>query len=256
MADAILEDVERRAHIKLLIKAIKAVLKQEAPTTLALTAQASVDLVERGWLFAVMIRQEGWPQGMDSHIELGKQLLSAIAAEAGGVRSTRLTLCAHDPFEASKALIQPTEATEQGPSCTIGAPIQYLEMGQGFLMVEGCVRTEDPHLTAQHIMSGIQEALGNLLANTGRHQEPLTLAGQAPPMDLASIIHDGHRVLPVRVPQLWEDLVKFVHGKEVSFSIKEGARVQAHLPASEQDTPFFPFTPENRAQRQGGLTPA
>ena len=93
---------------------------------------------------------------MDSHIELGRQLLSSIAAKADGVRGS---FCADDPFEANKALIQPCMATEQGPSCITGMPHQNLKMGQGFLMVEGCVRTKDPHLAVHHVRLGIKVAL-------------------------------------------------------------------------------------------------
>ena len=46
MANAVLEEVDKKAQIRLWMKAIKAVLKQEAPATLALTAQASIDLEE------------------------------------------------------------------------------------------------------------------------------------------------------------------------------------------------------------------
>ena len=86
--------------------------------------------------------------------------------------------------------------------------------------------------------------MGGTLHIFGRNPEALTTAGHSASTAQAST----SRVLAVWVPQLWEDLVKFVHGKDVSFSITEGRRVQANLPASEQDTPSLPFTPENRAR--------
>ena len=65
-------------------------------------------------------------QSMDSYIELGKQLLGTIAAKLSGVRSTTLTLCAHDPFKASKALSKPSKPTEQG-----AMPDLNMKTGQG-----------------------------------------------------------------------------------------------------------------------------
>ncbi len=246
-ADALLNEADKTAHMRQLINNIKPMLKHDAPAMQVLIAQASMNPEEQGWLFAAMMRQEDWPQGMDSYIELGKQLLGAIAANANGVKSTTLTLCAHDPFEASNALAKPRKATEEGAMCTIEVPDLNLKIGQGFLMVEGCVRTKDPHLTAHHVRLGIKEALGPLLQTTGIGPESLTMAGP-PPKRPTSAIDDGCRVLPVRVPQLWEDLVKFAHGKEVLLNIMEGGQVQAHLPASKQDTSSLPLTPENRSR--------
>ena len=247
MPDAHLKEADKKAHIRQLVKSIKAVLKHDAPAMEVLTAQAGMNPEEQGWLFAVMIQQNGWPQGMDSYIGLGKQLLGAIAAKACGARSTTLTLCAHDPLEANKALIEPKYTAQQEAACTTRVLNQNLKMGHGFLMVEGCLRTKDPNLSANHIMSGIEEAVGPLLQNTGRGLGPLTMAGP-PPNVQTSVMNGGCRVLPVKVPQLWEDLVKFAHGKEVSFDIMEGEQVQAHLPASEQMTCSLPYTPENRAR--------
>lgn len=113
-----------------------------------------------------------------------------------------------------------------------------------WLMVEGCVRTRDSHLQAHHIRSGIEEAMGGMLQNIRTDPDALTAAGHIPSENQVV----ASRVLTVRVPQLWEDLVKFAHGKEVSFDITEGGRVQARLPASEEDAQSLPFTPENRAR--------
>ena len=165
MADAHFKKADKKAHIRHLINNIKAVLKHDASATQVLTAQASMNLEEQGWLFAVTTRQVGWPHGMDSYIQLGKQLLGAIAAKPSGVRSTTLTLCTHDmsiAFEASNALTKPSKATEQG-----AMPDLNMKTGQGFLVVEGCVRTNEPHLTAYHIRMGIKQALGPLLQNRG-----------------------------------------------------------------------------------------
>ena len=98
-------EANTKAHIGRLIRDIKAVLKQDAQRTEPLIAQANLDPEERGWLFAVRIQHEGWPQGMEEHIELGKRLLGATIARAGRVKSTTLTVCAHmTPFRPARLL--------------------------------------------------------------------------------------------------------------------------------------------------------
>ena len=236
-------EANTKAHIGRLINHIKAMLNQEAQRTELLTAQANINLQEQGWILAVRKWHEDWPQGMEDYIELGKRLLGAIVARAGRVKSTTLTMCAHDPYQAGEAVAKPSKATQQEVMRTIGMPDLNRKMAKGLLMVEGCVRTEDPHLKAHHIRSGIEDAMGGMLQNI-RDPEAFTTAGHSASKDEA--VHS--RVLAVQVPQLWEDLVKFAHGKEVSFSITEGGRVQARLPASEQDPPSLPFTPEHRAR--------
>ncbi len=115
-------------------------------------------------------------------------------------------------------------------------------------MVEGCIRTEDPHLTAQHIMAGIEEAWGALLLGSDGSPRALPAAGRMPPQDLTMAVNGSPRVMPIRVPQLWEDLVKFANGKGVSFTITEGGQVQAHSPTQAQETFLLCFTTENRAR--------
>ena len=218
-------DANAKACIRRLIADMKSVLKQEAHGAGPLIAQANIDLEEQGWLFAVRILPEGWPQGMEEYIELGKQLLAAIAARAGKVKSTTLTICAHDPCQAGKA--EPSKAIWKEALCTNKVPGLTFKMATGSLMMEGCVRTKEPHLKAHHIEMGIEEAMGGMLQTIGRDPEALTTAGHSTFKDQAV----SSRVLTVRVPQLWEDLVQFGFGKEVSFSISEGGQVQARLPA-------------------------
>ena len=237
-------EANTKAHIRRLINHIRAVLKQEAQMTELLIAQANTDPEEQGWLFAVRTWYEGWPQGMEDYIELGKRLLGAIVASAGRVKSTTLTLCAHDPFQVGKAVAEPSKATQQEAMHTIEVDDLARKMAKGLLVVEGCVRTRDSHLQAHHIRSGIEEAMVGMLHNIRTDPDALTAAGHILSEDQVV----ASRVLTVRVPQLWEDLVKFAHGKEVSFDITEGGRVQAHLPASGEDAQSLPFTPENRAR--------
>ena len=237
-------EANTKAHDGRLIKDIKAVLKQDVQRTELLIAQANMDPEEQGWHFAVWIWQEGWHQCMQDYLELGKRLLAAIVVRAGRIKSTTLTICAHDPFQASKAVAKPSKATQQEALRTNDLPDLNLKMAKGLLMVEGCVRTRDPHLKAHHIRSGIHEAMGGMLHIIGRDREALTAAGHSASKDQAFT----SRVLAVRVLKLWGDLVKFAHRKEVSFSITEGGQVQARLPASEQDAPSLPFTPENQAR--------
>lgn len=66
-------EANTKAHIRRLINHIRAVLKQEAQMTELLIAQANTNPEEQGWLFAVRTWCEGWPQGMEDYIELGKR---------------------------------------------------------------------------------------------------------------------------------------------------------------------------------------
>ena len=50
----------------------------------------------------------------------------------------------------------------------------------------------------------------------------LPAAGRTPPKHLTIALSGAPRVMPVKVPQLWEDLVKFACGKEISFTFAEG----------------------------------
>lgn len=85
-------------------------------------AQADVNPEERGWRFATRSWREVWPQGIESFAKVGKRLLEAIAAEAGGVGSITLTLCAHDPFQANTATMKPSKAPKQNTLCSIEVP--------------------------------------------------------------------------------------------------------------------------------------
>lgn len=174
--------------------------------------------------------------------------LGAIAASAGGVKSTTLTMCAHDPFEASNDAIGLRKATQQDTSRTIEVLDLDLLVARGCLTVEGCIRTEDPHLTAQHIMAGVEEAWGALLLGCDGCPWALPAAGRMPPQDLTMAVNGSPRVMPIRVPQLWDDLVKFANGKGVSFIITEGGQVQAHSPTQAQENFLLCFTTENRAR--------
>ena len=62
-----------KAHIMQVVKRIKAVLRQDAPTTELLISQANVNPDERGWLFAVKTLRKDWPQQTESYIKLGQQ---------------------------------------------------------------------------------------------------------------------------------------------------------------------------------------
>ena len=70
-----------------------------------------------------------------------------------------------------------------------------------------------------------------------------------PPKDPRITLGGSPRVMPVKLPQLWEDLVKFACGKEVSFTITEGGQVQVQSLVTEaEETCSLSFTTENRAR--------
>ena len=149
-----------KAHIKQSVKGIEAVLGQDAPSTEVLISQANVHPDERGWLVAMRTWQNVCPQQSESYMELSKQLLGATAASAGGIKSTTLIMCAQDTFATSNYAIGLRVAPKQDSKHTIEELGLDLLVARGCLMVEGYVRIEDPHLTAQHIVAGIEEALG------------------------------------------------------------------------------------------------
>ncbi|KAK9830824.1 hypothetical protein WJX74_009012 [Apatococcus lobatus] len=116
------------------------------------------------------------------------------------------------------------------------------------VLVEGCVRSDDPRLAPEHIAAGLEATFRPYLTKTGENPEALTAQGQTRPTDLAFATCGSRRVQQVALPQLWDDLVMAAYGRYVFFTMMHGDKPEACLPESDDEMFTFERTSENIAR--------
>ena len=218
---------------------------------------------ERGWVFGVTIWEEGWPKGLEPFCELGEGLLREVSAMAGGLTQyTSVAMCAHDMLDAKKENMGMCLAFQQAfddtpkdagfmtmPRRNAIQPVDLSGLiARRIMLVEGCVRSNDPRLAPEHIAAGLEAAFGAYLTKTGENPEALTAQGRARPTDLTFATNGCRRVRQVALPQLWDDLVMAAYGRQVYIATMHGRKPEACLPESDDEMFTFERTSENIAR--------
>ena len=117
------------------------------------------------------------------------------------------------------------------------------------MLVEGCVKTNDPRLAPEHIAARLEANFGPYLTKTGKNSEALTTQGQTRPTNLTFAARCRRMVRQVAMPQLWEDLVMAPNGRRVCFMTMHGDEPETCLPESDNEMFVFERTSENIARQ-------
>ena len=97
------------------------------------------------------------------------------------------------------------------------------------MLVEGCVRSNDPRLAPEHIAAGLEATFRPYLTAMDKNPEALTTQGQTRPTDLTFATCGNRMVQQVALPQLWDDLVMAAYGRQVYFMTMHGDKPEACL---------------------------
>ena len=152
----------------------------------------TIQQTERGWIFGVTVWEEGWPKGLEPFCELGEGLMREISALVGGpTKYTRLSMCAHDMMDAKREKLGMCLAFQQALDDTpknagfmtmpCRSAIQPVDLSgliaRRIMLVEGCVRSDDPGLAPEHIAAGLEATFGPYLTERGENPEALSSEG-------------------------------------------------------------------------------
>ncbi len=217
----------------------------------------------RRWVFAVTVWEEGWPKWLQPFTELGESLLRKISASASGLtKYTSLSMCAHDMIDAKREKLGMCLAFQRAfDDIPEGAGFMAMPrreamqtpglsrlLARRIMLVEGCVRSNDPRLAPEHIAVGLEATFRPHLTEIGENPEALTTLGRTRPTDLTFATCGCRRVQEVALPQLWDDLVMAAYGRYVFFTMMHGDKPEACLPESDDEMFTFERTSENIAR--------
>ena len=222
-----------------------------------------INQTERGWIFGVTVWEEGWPKGLEPFCELGEGLLHEISTLAGGLtKYTHLSMCAHDMLNAKRenmgmclAIQQAFDDTPEGAGFMTMPRREAMQppdlsrlVARRIVLVEGCVRSDDPRLAPEHIATGLEASFGPYLTAMGENPEALTTQGRTRPTNLTFATRGCRRVQGVALPKLWDELVMAAYGRYVFFMMMHGGKTEACLPECDDEMFSFERTSENIAR--------
>ena len=222
-----------------------------------------IEQTERGWIFGVTVWEEGWPKGLEPFCELGEGILREMSTLAGGLTQyTSLSMCSHDMMDAKREKLGMCLALQQAFSDTpkdagfmtmprreaMQTPDLSKLVARRIMLVEGCVKSNDPRLAPEHIATGLEAVFGPYLTAMDENPEALTPQGRTRPTDLVFATCGSRMVRQVALPQLWDDLVMAAYGRQVYFMTMHGGEPEACLPEADDEMFNFERTSENIAR--------